>query len=353
MTQKDGQDPQRDAGQGGARNVAVYGATGHTGRFVVGELLRRGFHPIAVARDQAALSAADFQGGDVTRRVAAVDDAPSLDRAFEGALAVVNCAGAFLDTADAVAGAAVRAGIHYLDVTAEQPSAAATLEDFDAPAFEAGVVVIPAMGFYGGFADLLATIATDGWDSVDSIDVMIGLDSWQPTRGTRLTGARNTARRMVIEGGALVPVDLPARERGWQFAAPIGPQPMLEVPFSEVVLIARHLAPTTLHTYLSANALGDIRNEATPAPTLDETGRSPQRFAVEVVATSGDKHRRVKAAGRDIYAFSAPLVCEVVERILSPGFDHRGAFAPGEILDAGDVLRALTEGHITLAVDAR
>lgn len=120
-----------------------------------------------------------------------------------------------------------------------------------------------------------------------------------------------------------------------------------------MVLIARHLAPTTLHTYLSANALGDIRNEATPAPTLDETGRSPQRFAVEVVATSGDKHRRVKAGGRDIYAFSAPLVCEVVERILSPGFDHRGAFAPGEILDAGDVLRALTEGHITLAVDAR
>ena len=71
-----------------------------------------------------------------------------------------------------------------------------------------------------------------------------------------------------------------------------------------------------------------------------------------MVATAGDKHRRVKAAGRDIYAFSAPLVCEVVERILSPGFDHRGAFAPGEILDAGDVLRALTEGHITLAVEA-
>jgi NAD(P)-dependent dehydrogenase (short-subunit alcohol dehydrogenase family) len=32
--------------------VAVYGATGHTGRFVVAELLRRGFVPVAVRSNQ-------------------------------------------------------------------------------------------------------------------------------------------------------------------------------------------------------------------------------------------------------------------------------------------------------------
>ena len=62
MTQKDGHDSQRDAGQGSARKVAVYGATGHTGRLVVGELLRRGFHPIAVARAVALAKASAYLG---------------------------------------------------------------------------------------------------------------------------------------------------------------------------------------------------------------------------------------------------------------------------------------------------
>ena len=37
--------------------VAVFGAGGHTGRFVVAELQRRGIVPIAIARDAAALAA--------------------------------------------------------------------------------------------------------------------------------------------------------------------------------------------------------------------------------------------------------------------------------------------------------
>jgi short subunit dehydrogenase-like uncharacterized protein len=113
--------------------VAVFGAVGHTGRFVVLELLRRGIVPIAIARDLAALSAANFGHFEVSRRRASVDDVDSLDRALDGAHAVINCAGPFLETADAVAAAAVRAGIHYLDVTAEQPSVRATLDKYDIP----------------------------------------------------------------------------------------------------------------------------------------------------------------------------------------------------------------------------
>src|SRR5215831_17360796 len=90
--------------------VAVFGATGHTGRFVIAELLRREMTPIAIARNAAALSAANFPESEVFRRQATVDDAPSLDRALHGAQAVINCAGPFVDTADAVTSAALRAG---------------------------------------------------------------------------------------------------------------------------------------------------------------------------------------------------------------------------------------------------
>jgi uncharacterized protein YbjT (DUF2867 family) len=66
--------------------VAVVGATGYTGRFVVADLLRRGITPIAIARNAAALDAAHFDT-HVVRRQATVDEAASLDRALQGAQA--------------------------------------------------------------------------------------------------------------------------------------------------------------------------------------------------------------------------------------------------------------------------
>jgi hypothetical protein len=62
------------------------------------------------------------------------------------------------------------------------------------------------MGFYGGLGDLLATAAMGDWASADEIRIGIALDSWRPTLGTRLTGQRNTAPRLVITGGKLAPL---------------------------------------------------------------------------------------------------------------------------------------------------
>ena len=127
--------------------AAVFGAAGHTGRFVIAELLRRGITPIAVARDGKALSAANFPANITFKRQATIDDAGSLDRALHGAQAVINCAGPFIDSAEAVAAAALRAEIHYLDVAAEQVITARMLEKFDVPARNAGIAVVPAMPF--------------------------------------------------------------------------------------------------------------------------------------------------------------------------------------------------------------
>ncbi|WP_018239751.1 saccharopine dehydrogenase NADP-binding domain-containing protein [Ensifer sp. BR816] len=333
--------------------VAVFGATGHTGRFVVAELLRRGLRPIAIARNAEALAAANFREPDALNRLATVDDEGSLIRALDGAAAVINCAGPFLDTADALAAAAVKSGVHYLDVSAEQMSVRGTLEKFDASARQAGIAVVPGMGFYGGFTDLLVTAAMGDWKSADSIDVMIGLDSWHPTRGTRVTGARNTAQRMVITDGRLSPLALPSAQKHWDFGGPLGRQLVSEMPFSEIVLISQHVKTSELHTYLSAVALSDVRDKATPAPqAADATGRSAQRFVVDVVARRDGASRRAVARGRDIYAFSAPLVCEVVEHLSRPGFDHPGAHAPGAVLDAEEVLAGLEPDHLAFEISA-
>jgi short subunit dehydrogenase-like uncharacterized protein len=333
----------------GARRVAVFGAGGHTGRFVVRELQRRGFAPLALGRNLPRLEAAEFGPGvEITHT--ALDDPASFDRALESASAVINCAGPFLDTANAVAAAALRARIHYLDVTAEQASAQATLDTFDRPAREVGVVVLPAMGFYGGLGDLLATAALGDWVNADAA-IHIALDSWQPTEGTRATGRRNTARRLVIAGGKLAPLPEPAPHSTWDFPAPFGRQAIVELPFSETVLIVRHLRLAELHNWITTAPLADLRNATTPPPKpADASGRSAQKFLVEVVVRKGNDTRRATVSGRDIYATTAPLVCEALARVLDDTRTKAGAFAPGELFDSRRFMEVLAPEHFAFQI---
>jgi short subunit dehydrogenase-like uncharacterized protein len=152
-------------------SIAVYGATGHTGQFVIQELRRRGLAVVAVARDIARIAA------PVPARAAAIDDPAALARAFAGCAVVINCAGPFLDTAVPVVEAALRVGASYIDVSAEQPATQALFDGFDEAARAAGVTLIPAAGFYGGLADLLAS-AIVGPAGANELTIAVALDHW-------------------------------------------------------------------------------------------------------------------------------------------------------------------------------
>ena len=335
--------------------IAIYGAAGHTARFVLAELLRRGHTPIAVGSDEAKVTAAvALHGVDVAVRVASIDSAPSLDRALAGVDAVINCAGPFLDSAAPLINAALRGRIHYFDLTAEQTCALSTFEEFDEPARGRGIVVVPAVAFYGSLGDVLATAAMRDWTHADRIDLAVALDSWWPTRGTRRTGRRNTAPRLTFTDGRLTQV-VPSAPRSWSFPEPFGTQDVTELPFTETILMARHLPATEIHNYLNNSSLADMRDAATPEPVAaDERGRSNQRFLVDAVVRSGDEERRATVEGRDIYAITAPLVVEAVERICGNSAGAGGAFALGQLVDASEFLRALAQrGELTLTSDRK
>jgi saccharopine dehydrogenase-like NADP-dependent oxidoreductase len=334
------------------KDVLVYGAYGHTGRFVVGELLRHGLKPILSGRDPARLDEMTdrFPGLDV--RPATVHDSHSLERAIDGAGIVVNCAGPFLDTAVPVAAAAVQAGAHYLDVTAEQAAVQEVYRTHEHLGWRTDVAVIPATAFYGGLADLLATAAVGEWETVDEITVAVGLDRWWPTEGTRNTGRRNTGTRVVVTNGRLAPAPNPAPSRDWEFPEPLGRQTVASNPFAEIITMARHLTASKIHTYLTTVALEDIRDPATPAPeAIDEAGCSAQQFVVDVVARRGEEERLISAAGRDIYAATAPLVGEATRRLIDGRAKVQGAAPPGAVFDAADFLDALSPRHLTVRRD--
>lgn len=98
--------------------------------------------------------------------------------------------------------------------------------------------------------------------------------------------------------------------------------------------------------------LVDLRDPATPTPrATDAEGRSDQRFIVEVEVLANGRRRRARASGRDIYAVSAPLAVEAMERILDGRVRARGALAPGQAFDAREMLAALATSGIASELD--
>ena len=327
-------------------------AAGHTGRFVVVELLRRGLTPIAVARDATRLrrwvrrrrrlprgvdrrrrrarpGARGRGGGDQLRR-------PLPRHRRRGG------------------GAALRRGRPLSGPDGRTGERAGHVRPFRGHRPRGGRDRHPGHG-------LLRRLRRSAGRRRHGRLAMSPTTSGSGSRST--AGFRPKARAKPAPGTPPVASSSPAGgsrrrlsprpRRCGSFPAPFGRQTLVELPFSEVPLIARRLRTSKLHTYLNALALRDIRDPSTPAPQpADEIGRSAQCFAVEATVRRSGSSRRILAQGRDIYAVSAPLVCEAVERVLSGDIRDIGAQAPGAVFDAPGFLRALAPDHLTFEIAA-
>jgi hypothetical protein len=226
--------------------VLVYGAYGHTGRFIVAALLDQGFRPVLSGRDAARLQILAAAHPALVVRGASLDDPSALARAFEGVAAVVNAAGPFALTTSRLIDAALRARVPYLDVAAEADVVEAAIDRHGERATRAGVPIVPAAAFFGGLGDLLATAAMGDWPAADEIVLAWALSSWRPTPGTRSTIAaadkRREGRRLVFRDGRLQLRSDAAPTSRWKFPAPVGPQPVIaEFTTADSVTMARHL----------------------------------------------------------------------------------------------------------------
>ncbi len=328
-------------------HVTVFGAYGHTGRFVAAELRRRGMTAVLSGRNHAELTAAAREHPPSDIRVASVDDPGSLDAAISGSGVVINCAGPFLDTAIPIVEAAIRSGAHYLDVAAEQAAVLGVFERFQIDRPVTHVAIVPAMAFYGGLGDLMATAAMGDWDEADEVRIGVALDRWHPTRGTRLTGERNSGRRLVFSNDRLEPAD-PPLARTWTFPSPFDEQDVVSLPLAETITISRHLRVPAIRAFMNLAPLADLRDPGTPPPAaIDESGRSSQIFVMDVIVQRGRQERRVVAQGRDIYAVTAPIVVEAAQRLIA-GAAPAGVLAAGEAFDARDFLNTLHSTHLTV-----
>jgi hypothetical protein len=116
-------------------------------------------------------------------------------------------------------------------------------------------------------------------------------------------------------------------------------------------MIPRHLRTFEIRSLLNLAPLRDIEDPDTPPPVaVDERGRSSQLFLVDVVVRKGSEKRRTIVRGRDIYAVTAPIIVEAVERVIYGLTTKAGVLAAGQAFDARDFLNQLRSCYPGLEV---
>jgi len=233
---------------GGA--LAIYGATGYSGRLLARRATEVGLVPMLCGRNKARLEALASELG-LEHRVAESPASEALDAVFRDARVVLNAAGPFRGTAEPVVAACLRSGAHYLDITAETP-VVEMLAARGAEARERKVMIMPAVGFDVVPSDCLAAHLARRLPGATRLALAL-TNLFFLTRGSARTLIENVDFGVVRRGGVLVRVPLGSLERWFDFGD--GMQPALNVSLADLVTAYYTTGIPNVVTYVHATPL--------------------------------------------------------------------------------------------------
>jgi short subunit dehydrogenase-like uncharacterized protein len=163
----------------------VYGANGYTGRLVAEEAVRAGKRPIVAGRRAEAVEAVARELG-LPHRVFDLTDTDAVVRGLDGVDLVIHCAGPYSATSRPMVDACLKTGTHYLDITGEYLVIDAVLSR-DAEARDAGVVLMPAVGFDVVPTDCMARKLAEALPDAVDLKLAFGGGRFVPSPGTAKT----------------------------------------------------------------------------------------------------------------------------------------------------------------------
>jgi short subunit dehydrogenase-like uncharacterized protein len=364
--------------QGQSGPIAVYGATGYTGRLVAAELQRRGADFILAGRSAAKLEIVAEDVGGVPTRAVALDDASGLREVFEPCAAVIACAGPFQLHGEPVLAAAIDAATHYIDTTGEQPFMRKVFDEYASPATAAGVAAVTAMGFDYLPGDMIAALTAQGMGPLDELTLAYYAKGFGSTRGTALSAIGMLSGGDVEwRDGSLEPASQSVSRGDWDFPEPIGRQRMVRYPAGEHITVPRHVDTQRVRTMLSAITVMPHPRLAFAAPILmpgiqlavrtparraleAAVGRLPEgppedarrraQFTIACEAVQGAQSRSGVVSGSDVYGLTARTTVHAALLCAEPGYERSGALAPSQAFDPREFLEALSAAGVSYEV---
>lgn len=351
--------------------VVLYAATGYTGRLIAAELQARGVRVVLAGRNAQKLDALagrlDRELTDVA--VAPLDDPAALREAAGRGRVVVNCAGPFSRSGEALVHAAADAGAHYLDTTGEQDWIRRVHEVHDALLRGAGVAAVPGMAFSHAPGDCITYLT--GQRVAPATDVLLAyhVEGFDMTRGTMHSSLEQlNGLDVAYEDGAWVPGGERPRRAFVTFPEPIGRRLVARYPTGEVVTVPRHTPTRNLRARISTasiapEAVGALVPSATPLLGLllrspvrhlldrvidrlpegpGEAERGAVRYTIVAGATGEDgRTAQGVVTGTDIYGTTSRIVASTAASMLDPRFGRTGALGPAEAVDPAAFLDEL------------
>ena len=175
--------------------IMIYGSYGYTGKLIVEQCLRQGLKPVLAGRNEQKLLE-QAQTLQLEHRAFPIEDGGQCEAALQDCLVLVNCAGPFAHTWQAMVSACLSSRTHYLDITGEY-QVIQGMSAWHEKALAAGVMLLPGAGFDVVPSDCLAFFLKNRMP--DAIELTLAIAGSQNKGGTELGLSRGTARTM-LEG---------------------------------------------------------------------------------------------------------------------------------------------------------
>ncbi|WP_135365094.1 saccharopine dehydrogenase family protein [Halosimplex halophilum] len=316
-------------------DLLVYGAYGYTGSLITERAVADGLDPILAGRSAERVEAAATERG-CDHRVFSLEHPTVVERMVADVDAVLNCAGPFEDTAEPLIDACLRAGTDYLDLAGNVDVLEATAAR-DAEATEAGVAVVPGVGFDVVPTDCLAAILHGLLPDAEELTLAIdGLGTFSP--GTVKSMLRGLDRPGAVRrDGRVETVPVAYKRRTFEF--PTGERTAVTVPWGDVSSAYYSTGIPNIEVYAGVPdraadvmertrrlvpllAAGPVRRAAeavagrvVSGPTAEERAGSETHIWGEVVEADGTA-ARARMRTPNTYDLTTATAVEAARRVL-------------------------------------
>jgi short subunit dehydrogenase-like uncharacterized protein len=301
--------------------LMIYGATGYTGRMIAEHAVAAGVDPILGGRSRDRLAAVADELG-LEYRVFGVDDVDAVDAALADVSVLLNCAGPFARTATVFMTAAIRCGVHYLDVAAELDGylLAETLDD---EARAAGVMLLPGSG---GSVTMLGCLAGHAVARVNEARrVSIAMNVAGPmSRGSAISAGESLITDCLHRVDGTLVGRSPDDVSKFDFGG--GPVVCLPVTLPDLVTIWRATDVPNVETFVHVAGGAFPTGELTAlpeGPTSEQREAARYQASVEVEGDDGTVvHSLLDTVNG--YTFTSMAAAEAARRVLDG--EHRPGF---------------------------
>ncbi|SCZ40774.1 short subunit dehydrogenase-like uncharacterized protein [Pseudomonas sp. LAIL14HWK12:I2] len=307
----------------------IYGATGYTGRMAVEHAKALGLDLVIAGRTAEKLESLAAQL-DVPFRVFKPNELTA--QSLEGIAVLLNFAGPFVQTADALMQACIQAGVDYLDITAEI-NVYRRVEQLGAQAARANVMLLPGVGWDVVPTDCLAMHVARRVSQPRSLRIAL-----------QVTGSMS--RGSALSVGEIIGAGLLARVDGQLVATPdaqprhfdFGDGPVLCAPLSFGDLVtgwhSTGIPDIAMFVHISGDAFpeGDL-SQLPEGPSVEQRETHRARAVAEISGADGSVARSVIETVNG-YTYTPLAAVEAARRVLSgerrPGFE-----TPARLLGIG------------------